>query len=381
MKILFLLDSNIDTLGGAQYSVKTLQRLLSSQKDIQTGLFMPWQKTKDEKCSLSPTCTIFLRRPRGSHSRITQIFLEISALRKAINNFKPNVVHAHSTHIAIILGVLKKLHLIPKNLPIIFTDRGYLPEYSPATIKSLQAVAPKYTKIVTTTKRNLHEWEKITTKDKLIHISNALDQDWFNYHEGSSTKLRKKYHLESSINIGFSGRFEEYKRWDTALEICNILKNNPMVHFICTITADAGIYRKQLKKFVKQMQNDLGDRLLLIQDATRKEMQDFYDLLDIFILTSRNESFGRTLIEAMARKTITLGTNSGGVPEVIGNSKYLFPVGDAEKAVRIVNSIIKYPHVIPTIKEQFYQFALKHYGEKNLLNQHLDLYRELLENH
>ena len=59
-------------------------------------------------------------------------------------------------------------------------------------------------------------------------------------------------------------------------------------------------------------------------------MEDFYYDLDIFVLTSEGESFGRTLIEAMARKCVVLGTNSGGVPDVIGNKEFLFEVNDVD---------------------------------------------------
>jgi len=45
-----------------------------------------------------------------------------------------------------------------------------------------------------------------------------------------------------------------------------------------------------------------------------------YSAADIFVLASENETFGQVYLEAMACGTPIIGTNLGGVPEVVTDS-------------------------------------------------------------
>jgi glycosyltransferase involved in cell wall biosynthesis len=52
-------------------------------------------------------------------------------------------------------------------------------------------------------------------------------------------------------------------------------------------------------------------------------------LLDVLVLPSRRvgmwaEQFGRVLVEAMAARKIVIGSNSGAIPEVIGDAGFVF---------------------------------------------------------
>lgn len=64
----------------------------------------------------------------------------------------------------------------------------------------------------------------------------------------------------------------------------------------------------------------------------RKEV-DYYDLCDLFVLPSYEESFGRVYVEAGARGKASIGCRVGGVPEVIedGKSGLLVEPGDIDK--------------------------------------------------
>ena len=148
--------------------------------------------------------------------------------------------------------------------------------------------------------------------EKVMVVTNALDDYWFKYDEEDEKRIKRENGVKG-FNIGFSGRYEEYKRWDVVLEICNALKKYPDIQFTVAITADEA-YRDEMKKFVSDLKRLLRKKLKLFIDMPKENMGSFYYMLDIFVLTSRNESFGRVLIEAMTKNNIVLGTDSGGVP-------------------------------------------------------------------
>ena len=60
----------------------------------------------------------------------------------------------------------------------------------------------------------------------------------------------------------------------------------------------------------------------------------FYQMADLVLLLSEKESFGLTLLEAMTTGVVPIGSNAGGIKEVIkhGETGYIVDVGDSEQA-------------------------------------------------
>jgi glycosyltransferase involved in cell wall biosynthesis len=67
---------------------------------------------------------------------------------------------------------------------------------------------------------------------------------------------------------------------------------------------------------------------------------ELLDTAQFFVLPSFNEGMPRALIEAMARGLICLGSNRGGIAELLDN-EYLFSVGDHKQLADKLNWIIK----------------------------------------
>ncbi|MBI4364495.1 MAG: N-acetyl-alpha-D-glucosaminyl L-malate synthase BshA, partial [Candidatus Latescibacteria bacterium] len=65
-------------------------------------------------------------------------------------------------------------------------------------------------------------------------------------------------------------------------------------------------------------------------------VEDVISVADLFVLTSKNESFGLAALEAMSAGVPVIGTTAEGLPELIreGESGYLLPVGDVEGMAR-----------------------------------------------
>ena len=109
-------------------------------------------------------------------------------------------------------------------------------------------------------------------------------------------------------------------------------------------------------------------------NATYEEIIDFYYNIDMFILTSNKESFGRTLIEAMTKHNIVFGTNSGGVPYVMKNDKFMYEVDQLEELYEKIDSIMQNENEIKNLKMYFYNFAKNNFHAKSMIEKYRQLY-------
>src|SRR5699024_404933 len=79
---------------------------------------------------------------------------------------------------------------------------------------------------------------------------------------------------------------------------------------------------------------ELVDELNITEDVIflgrQKNISDLISISDLLLLTSEQESFGLVILEAMACEVPSIGTNVGGIPEVInhGETGYLVELGD-----------------------------------------------------
>ena len=85
----------------------------------------------------------------------------------------------------------------------------------------------------------------------------------------------------------------------------------------------------------------LGDRLRFL--GTQHAIEEIVGLADVFLLPSELESFGLSALEAMARGVPVVGSDAGGLPEVVrhGESGYLLPVGDVDGMAARTIEILK----------------------------------------
>ena len=66
--------------------------------------------------------------------------------------------------------------------------------------------------------------------------------------------------------------------------------------------------------------------------GTQRDIGEIASMADVFLLPSELESFGLSALEAMACGVPVIGSDAGGLPEVVRHSEsgYLLPVGDVE---------------------------------------------------
>lgn len=373
MRILYLVDYPLDSIGGAnKSSLTTIKQMV--KKGYEVFLFTPQFQNNT---ILDKEHIFFYSK---SYNNKVAFFQKMFYLQKAIRNIRPDIVHAQFSQIGFILMISKKIRIIKKNIKIFFTDRSFFDEYDKKYQWVFKKCAGELDGVICTTNINKERWAQEVPNAKLYLLYNVLEEKWYNYDLDYKMKLKKKYGLEQKKVIGFSGRFVEWKRWDVVYKICEMASENDHYYFAIAISnSDDNLKfdeNKDLIEYLDALKKLLGEKLILFCDASEEEMQNFYYLIDFFVLTSRHESFGRVLIEAMTKKNIVIGTNSGGVPEVIGNKEFLVEVGDVKKVIEIIDRYASDNEMYNKCSEDFLRRANNIFGISFFANNQLAIYGE-----
>ena len=145
--------------------------------------------------------------------------------------------------------------------------------------------------------------------------------------------------------IGYCGRFVEEKGLRELIEACAALRGQGLPIHLALL--GAGVLQAEF-----QAQQQTAAWLHLLPPRPHTGIPSFLQMLDVFVLGSKpvraggecwEEQFGHVLIEAMACGAVTLGANSGAIPEVIGDERFVFQWGDAAGLEAVLRRIVEDP--------------------------------------
>ena len=134
------------------------------------------------------------------------------------------------------------------------------------------------------------------------------------------------------------------------------------------------------KERAEDLVDELGiqDKVMFLGQS--HEIDKILCFSDLFLLTSKRESFGLAALEAMINGVPVISTNTGGLPEVNeqGVSGYLCDVGDVKGMAKRAISILNDNHTLQTFKQNARKVA-EQFDINQIVPMYEDLYAELLE--
>jgi len=147
--------------------------------------------------------------------------------------------------------------------------------------------------------------------------------------------------------ILYVGRLIEWKGVDTLVRVMvQVLQEKP--HAILTIVG-IGEELGNLEKLVQEL--GIEDHIEFLGQVNNERLLDLYSGASVLVLPSRSsrgmvmEGLGVVLLEAMSYGVPVIGSNVGGIPDIIDDGKngYLFPCNDeknlAEKIITLISDV------------------------------------------
>lgn len=143
----------------------------------------------------------------------------------------------------------------------------------------------------------------------------------------------------------------------------------------------------ELSKIIAKVKElGLSDRVTFC--GKQDDVAQVISLADVMLLPSEKESFGLVALEAMACGVPTVGSNAGGIPELIthGETGYLAEIGDTEQMAEYVYQMLSRPEQYELMVEKCLYRARRTFCNDITTVQYEEIYyrvlgRELPESH
>jgi len=191
------------------------------------------------------------------------------------------------------------------------------------------------------------------------------------YDEYEKSKIRQKYEIkQNDICVTMLARLEPVKDHETFLRAAAVLaRQHKNIKFIA---AGAGSLEKQLKDLAKE----LGIEKNVIFSGFIENIEEIMNITDINVITSKQEALCLSIIEGMSIGVPAVGTDAGGIPEVIENGKtgYIAQVGDYEKIAEFIADLLEDEDTYNTFSENCIKAVEEKFLAKDMAEKIEELY-------
>lgn len=174
--------------------------------------------------------------------------------------------------------------------------------------------------------------------------------------------------------IGFIGRLEPVKGLDVLLDAFGRMQQEASL----VIVGD-GAERERLQAKAPPSRVHFSGTVDFDDVPGVLKALDALVLPSVTILPLHREQFGRVLVEAMAAGVPVVGSDSGAIPEVIGDAGLVVPERDPVALAAALDRLLAEPHLRANLVERGRQRAQRHYGWAAIASQTVDLFRSALQ--
>ncbi|MBD3307174.1 glycosyltransferase [candidate division KSB3 bacterium] len=202
-----------------------------------------------------------------------------------------------------------------------------------------------------------------------------LGVDTSHFRKFSVPHVKTRLNLDGKFVVGYIGRLLKIKGVSLLIEMLRVLPDE--VHLLII---GSGPERPRLQALAADYR--LESRIHYLGAVPYAELPQYLNCMDLGILPSKTtkrwkEQFGRALVELMSCEIPVIGSDSGSIPEVIGQAGWLFPEHNVQELVRLVRMLQAHPAQRKAAAKRGRARVIAHYSVEIMAEQFLTMYRQL----
>ena len=214
----------------------------------------------------------------------------------------------------------------------------------------------------------------IVQPDKdIVTIYNLVRETEFETKHDDSLKSYYNIQPDEKVLIHVSN-FRKVKRIDTIIDTFAKVRAEQPAKLLLL-----GDGPELMDMKAKAHEMNLQDDILFL--GKQDWVSEFYQMADLVLLLSEKESFGLTLLEAMKTGVVPIGSNAGGIKEVIkhGETGYIVDVGDSDAASRYALKLLNNPELYQRLQHNMLADIEQRFGSELITDQYEHYYQQLIE--
>ncbi|HEX5853621.1 MAG TPA: glycosyltransferase family 4 protein [Solirubrobacteraceae bacterium] len=332
MRVLYV--NHTAEVSGAEHSLLSLLSALGDSVDRRVACPRGRLSTAVEELGL-PVSTIVgtagsLRlHPLHTPRALAEMSVAALRVRRLARAQRVDVVHANSIRAGIVLGLAR---LVPT--ATVVHVRDCLPP-GPVTSATMRLIAATATTVIANSRHTARSLSAAAPNARVEVVHNPVDLERWNPERIDRARSRAALDKagERKVLLGVVAQLSPWKGQDTAIETLRLLCEEGVdahmlligsAKFVARATRfDNESYVAGLRARVAQA--GLQERVSWLGE--REDVPELVRALDVLLLPSSEEPFGRALIEAMALGVPVVATEVGGPREIVhdGREGYLLP--------------------------------------------------------
>jgi glycosyltransferase involved in cell wall biosynthesis len=324
MRILLLTDS--DAFAGTEQHMLTLAvALTDAGQEVYVG--SPKGSPLSVRCAVVGISTVCINK-RGAIDIAAAVLCAVLIRKQRID-----ILHIHNARTAFIANLVKVL--IPR-IKVVFTQHFIAPSHSSrkGLRRGISDLAHKFIAtgidhIVCVS--NATRDALLARKQRYASIPSCVIYNGIHFDESylhrdadlSSVRVELNIPIDKRVFL-VASRLEPEKEVEIAIRaFADLVSEKPDT---LLLIAGHGSHLGELQDIAREL--EVGNSVQFI--GFRSDIQTLMSIADVFIFTSRVDSFGLTILEAMSMGTPVIAANAGGPSEIIndGDTGFLFSAGD-----------------------------------------------------
>lgn len=292
----------------------------------------------------------------------------VNVLKKIIKHFNPDILHAHYATSYGLVGALTGFH--PFVISSWGTDVMKFPNKN-IVAKSILKYNFKNADLLCATSYTISDYISKITKKGVEVVPFGIDSERF-----KPAKVNSLFQ-ESDYVIGTVKPLEKLYNQEVLFDAFARLK--PKYPNIKLLIVGTGAHEDKLKEKAKALK--LENDIVFTGRIPFEDVNKYYNMMKIMVNISEYESFGVSVVEAMACEVPVIVTNVGGLKEIVKDDTLGLKVDKpgVEETAAALEKLINDEKFYKEIAVNSRAHVLANYEWKSNLNTMINLYKGLLK--